>query len=697
MFPPIKYGSSSVRKYLLLLFLSLSCPWLQAQLSPDTLATNQLETIQVKAQKIQKPWLKSAISSYTLSTELKEQLPQNSLQELLVNVPSIFSMNANNRAQDLRISVRGFGSRAAFGVRGVKFIVDGIPETTTDGQGQLDNLNLGIIQSIEVMNNGSSAFYGNASGGVINISTTDESAFQNQQHFTELGLGFQSFEGQLYQLTTGQKLGKTSLILHASHQQSEGYREQSDFQSTNVNIRLIHQLSDHSKIEGIFNYMDSPTADDPGGVNLMAFDSIPRSARDRNVQFEAGEAISQLKTSLRYTSRFFDKLDFQTYGFYSRRDFFGKLPFSNSGIIDLRRDFAGHGSSLSGQLKRRSLQWKWYAGYEWSLQNDERQRFVNMDGAQGAATLDQTEKFGNIGLFLLNDFTIGQWIVNAALRYDNNQIEAVDAFLSDGDNSGEIDLDDVNYSVGVAYQINQRQSIFASVSTSFETPTLNELSNNPTGGGLNPALAPQQATHFELGFKGFLPTQGRFQLTAFFIRSKDELLPFEIEQFPGRTFFRNIGRSDRLGAELFYQQNFHPLISLQTNWAVHQFTFEEYILDGEDFNGNRLPGTPNFQGNINLLLTPLARLHINLQNQSIGKIYTNDGNSEAQDSRSITSISIKYILEKDQFRFMPYIGINNLFKTKYADNIRINAFGQRYYEAAPDLFVYGGIRVRFAK
>ncbi|MEM9983615.1 MAG: Plug domain-containing protein, partial [Bacteroidota bacterium] len=147
----------------------------------DSLALEH-DSVLVQAAKIAKPWLESATSSYVIQPVQREQVAQNSLQEFLLPAPSVFSLNANNRAQDLRISIRGFGSRAAFGVRGVKIIVDGIPETTTDGQGQLDNLNLGILQQIEVLNNGSAALYGNASGGVLNLRTLDESAFREQNH-----------------------------------------------------------------------------------------------------------------------------------------------------------------------------------------------------------------------------------------------------------------------------------------------------------------------------------------------------------------------------------------------------------------------------------------------------------------------------------------------------------------------------------
>ncbi len=675
----------------LLLFLHI--PHFAKSQSDTTITAKSLETIVVQATKIEKPWLKSANSSYTTTTDNKDQLAQNSLQEFLVQSPSIFALNANNKAQDLRISIRGFGSRAAFGVRGVKIIVDGIPETTADGQGQLDNLNLGIIERVEVLNNGSSALYGNASGGLINIRTTDEKTFQHRHQFVNLGLGLHSFGGQQYQLTLGKKINNTSLIIHANHHQGEGYREQSAFQSTNFNVRLVQALSKKSKIEAIVNYMNSPKADDPGGVNLTFFDSIPTAARAQNVQFKAGESINQFKASLRFQSAIGKRFNLNTYGFYSNRNFDGRLPFSFGGMIELKRNFFGHGTALTHSYKKNKFHWKTQLGYELAMQIDDRQRFENLDGEQGATTLYQDEQFTNVGMYWINDFTLQKWTINASLRYDFNDIEAKDKFLDNGDDSGSIQLNDFNYSLGLAYQLTKAQSLFVSYSTSFETPTLNELSNNPDGSGFNPNLKAQFAHHLETGIKGFFRQQSSFQVSAFYIASQNELLPYELENIPGRTFYRNIGNSKRLGVEFFIKHHLKPSLTVTTNWSFHQFTFSEYELDGNNLDGNTLPGLPNFQGNIQLDIQPFKNLKLNLHSQLIGKIFTNNNNTDYQDPKSILNFSIKYSIDKSKFKLSPYFGINNLFRTNYADNIRINAFGGRYYEAAPQQFIFGGVRV----
>ncbi len=667
----------------------------QSHQEDSTFSTQNLEAVLIKATKIQKSWVPATASIYAISANNKDQFVQNSLQEFLVESPSVFALNANNKAQDLRIAIRGFGSRAAFGVRGVKIIVDGIPETTTDGQGQLDNLNLGIIDRIEVLNNGSSALYGNASGGVINVMTLNESVFSDKNQFLEVGLGGYSFGGQQYQLTAGKQFKNTAVIFHGNHNQSNGYRDHSEFQSSNLNLRVIQKFSPSSTLEAIVNYMDSPTSNDPGGVNQVLFDSIPTAARDRNVQFDAGEAIDQFKGSLRFTSALNKKLKLNTYGFYSNRNFFGKLPFEFGGMIDLQRNFFGHGSTLSFIDKKEKTTWTALLGYDYSGQRDFRERFFNNDGEQGGVTLSQDEEFTNLGIYAINDFSINSLTFNLALRYDFNKIEVIDQLIeNDADDSGTIDLNDFNYTLGVSYQFSDSKSIFASYSTSFETPTLNELSNNPDGSGFNPNLKAQSAQHFEVGVKGYILEKTTFQLSIFNIVSNNELLPYELDSIPGRTFFRNVGKTNRQGIELFVRQPINDFISLSTNWSFNKFTFGDYDLDGENLDGKTLPGLPNFQGFVQLDLRLLEKVEINFQNQILGKIYTDNSNAVFQKAKLISNISLKYNFEKEKFSLHPYIGVNNIFQTKYADNIRINAFGSRYYEAAPNVMIFGGLRLR---
>jgi len=91
--------------------------------------------------------------------------------ETLDRIPGVVALNRQNYAQDLQISIRGFGARSSFGVRGLRLYVDGVPATLPDGQGQVSNFPLNAAERIEVLRGPFSALYGNSSGGVIALTT----------------------------------------------------------------------------------------------------------------------------------------------------------------------------------------------------------------------------------------------------------------------------------------------------------------------------------------------------------------------------------------------------------------------------------------------------------------------------------------------------------------------------------------------
>ena len=304
-------------------------------------------------------------------------------------MPSLFIQNANNFAQDLRISLRGFGARSAFGIRGIKIIIDGIPETTPDGQGQLDNLPLGLLKSFEVLRGPSASLYGNASGGVIYLNTIDqleEETFQLQSRFG--AYGFQS-----YQFNTYLKEAKTSALIHLSRTQTNGFRKNSGFKQNLLNIKVNNTITPKSTLKLQLNYTNSPRAEDPGGITLEDTEADWSQARQRNVEYDTFESVDQFKTGLTWHQGLGDLWKLDTYGFYSFRDFYGKLPFENGGIIDLNRNYFGLGSQLTYKQNRHL----WKIGVETAQQSDQRDRYINLTGSQGALSFSQLEKFRNFG------------------------------------------------------------------------------------------------------------------------------------------------------------------------------------------------------------------------------------------------------------------------------------------------------------
>ena len=647
----------------------------QAQ-NQSALVTITLSEVALQAPKTETPRNQLPFSLSVQSVdEFQKIYQQLSLQEYLVAVPGLFTQNANNYAQDLRISLRGFGARAAFGIRGIKLIVDGIPETTPDGQGQLDNLPLGLLSSVEVLRGPSASLYGNASGGVLYLNTLDQLENETIQLQSRLGAyGFQS-----YQLNTSLKGEKTVALLHINRTKTDGFRQNSGFEQTLFNTKIKHRLSSKSTLQLQLNYTDSPRAEDAGGITLEDTEVDWSQARQRNVAYDTYESVNQFKSGLRWQQDWGDQWNLDTYGFYTFRDFYGKLPFENGGIIDLTRNYFGFGSRLNYiQDKHR-----WQIGIETAQQADQRDRYLNLNGAQGSLSFSQLESFGSFGIYILDEVRWEKVLLRTSLRYDDLRLGADSV-------SEDQTYQVLNPSVGLSYEVASQHRLFADFSSSFETPALSELSANPSGAeGLNLELEPARALNYELGWKG-LWAKIRMEANVFFIESTNEILPYELEAFPGRAFYRNAGATQRWGVEVFGSYQWEQW-ELQASMTQAQYRFTE----NNTSEGNTLPGIPNSQFFLQVGYTSLQNWQFQLTGEHIGSLYADTDNAVQIEAFQKVRLQGGKTIALGDLELNLFAGINNLFDVRYFDNIRLNAFGGRYYEPAPGRNAFFGLSAAF--
>ena len=647
----------------------------QAQ-NQSALVTITLSEVALQAPKTETPRNQLPFSLSVQSVdEFQKIYQQLSLQEYLVAVPGLFTQNANNYAQDLRISLRGFGARAAFGIRGIKLIVDGIPETTPDGQGQLDNLPLGLLSSVEVLRGPSASLYGNASGGVLYLNTLDQLENETIQLQSRLGAyGFQS-----YQLNTSLKGEKTVALIHINRTKTDGFRQNSGFEQTLFNTKIKHRLSPKSTLQLQLNYTDSPRAEDAGGITLEDTELDWSQARQRNVAYDTYESVNQFKSGLRWQQDWGDQWNLDTYGFYTFRDFYGKLPFENGGIIDLTRNYFGFGSRLNYiQDKHR-----WQIGIETAQQADQRDRYLNLNGAQGSLSFSQLESFGSFGIYILDEVRWEKVLLRTSLRYDDLRLGADSV-------SEDQTYQVLNPSVGLSYEVASQHRLFADFSSSFETPALSELSANPSGAeGLNLELEPARALNYELGWKG-LWAKIRMEANVFFIESTNEILPYELEAFPGRSFYRNAGATQRWGVEVFGSYQWEQW-ELQASMTQAQYRFTE----NNTSEGNTLPGIPNSQFFLQVGYTSLQNWQFQLTGEHIGSLYADTDNAVQIEAFQKVRLQGGKTIALGDLELNLFAGINNLFDVRYFDNIRLNAFGGRYYEPAPGRNAFFGLSAAF--
>ena len=505
------------------------------------------------------------------------------LSEYIERIPGVFISNDNNFAQDSRISIRGFGSRANFGIRGIKLIVDGVPETTPDGQSQIDNLNLELIKNIEVIRGTSSSLYGNSSAGVIKI----KSITDFDKNFSKISYSTGSHSQVKKQAFFGIKNKNSYYTVLLGETKAKGYRSYSDFKNSNFNLNFKKNFSKNSWLNVNFNIVSSPYAKDAGGLTLNEVTDNRSQARKRNLQYKTEEDINHYKFSSSFNNEISKSVLFSTYTFFSKRYYNGKIPVENGGAIKLNRDYWGIG--LNFQINRRA---KTHIGIDFGNQNDLRKRFNNIKGEIGDLVLNQYEKFKNLGIYLVNNFQIKNFTINSGFRYDLNRIEMEDLISENINLHDQITLKSFNPSLGINFKINKNSRVFINTSSGFETPTLNEYSATPIGTGFNKDLKSQKNMGYELGASLFNLSK-KFSLDFVFFESvtNDEVLSYEDENFPDQKFYNNAGKSKRKGIEIAGLLKLNNTI-LSSSYSSGDYYFKDFSENSSDYSGNKIPGIP---------------------------------------------------------------------------------------------------------
>ncbi len=661
-----------------------------ATLLAEDVPQNTLDEIVITATRLETTVRDAARSVSVVDQErIQNGRQQLALDEALAGIPGLYMQNRYNFSQDLRVSLRGFGARSSFGIRGIKIIIDGIPETLPDGQTGVDSIDLGSARRIEVLRGPSSSFYGNASGGVIAV----ETELGQEDPFVEANVAAGDLGYEKYQLKTGGRTDSLNYLINVSTQKLDGYRDHSRAKGSLVNARFGIPLGEQDSLTVAFNYTDQPVAEDPGGINAAQAATDPSSARDRNLLFNGGEKLDQQRVGFVYKrNRSSGNLTVRNY--YVWRDFSNRLPFEGGGSVDLDRYFYGLGAQFAfGDMLPDNFELS--VGIDIDRQDDGRKRFDNLQGILGPMVFDQQEIVDGNGIFVQSRYEFNDsWSLSAGLRYDDISYDITDRYLADGDDSGRITFDQLSPSIGINYDFG-RGILFGAFSSSFATPTTTELANPDGSGGFNQALDAQTARSYELGYKAG-GQQLYYELAVFYIDLQDELTPFEVASSPGRTFFANAGESSRTGIEAALSWTGMAGFGFDASLTWSDFQFDEFIDDnGNDFSGSRMPGLPEIFGYLGLRYESDNGLVMAFDTNYSGSLFANNSNTVKVPSYVVSDLRATYEFQNGNWLFRPYVGINNLFNERYNSNIRINGFGARYFEPAPDRNIYAGIVIRF--
>ncbi len=670
---------------------------LATPLAAQDTAAVRLPEVEVRASRDASPLHLVPAGVTVLGPDALRHRPAAALEEVLRLVPGLYAVNPGNPAIDERISIRGFGARSAFGVRGVQVILDGIPQTLPDGQGQLTDVDLAEAERIEVLRGGTSTLYGNAGGGVVAVETGRLGRLGRQGRLGGLaeggGDGFVKLVAD-----AAVPAGPGTLSLGGGWARGDGWREQSAYETRRARLGWAGVLGDDTDLRATLRWTDQPRSENPGGLTAAEVAEDPTQAAPANLAVDARKAVEQWAGAVAVTRRLGGTADSRTADsrtvgqsdrrvrmalFGSLREVENPLAF---GTILLDRVNGGLRAEATLPLGGRMLPLL-TTGLDAQWAQDDR---VNLSPDGSQVTLDQEDRTRELGPFaLLRLAPVRAWVVSAGLRYDHVRFAVDDRLLGDGDDSGERTMARLVPSLGVVWARGDAFEPYAGVRSSFETPTTTELANRPEGGGgLNPDLGPQTAVHWELGARGRSP---RLEWTAaLFLAEVDDLLvPFEDPSVPGRRFFRNAGQSRHRGAEVGFTWRPADPLTLRGAYTRADYAYVDYEVDGERYDGNTVPGVPRDFLVAGVELRLGSGLGAALEQAVASRVEANDANSADADGWASTDLRLWW--ERAGVRVRPFLSVRNLFDRAYVGSVVVNAAGGRYYEPAARRWVAVGV------
>lgn len=628
------------------------------------------------------------------------------LDESLWLIPGLSVSNRNNPAQDPRISIRGFGARSAFGVRGIRVLRDGIPLTLPDGQTPVDYLDLESVGSVEVMRGSASSLYGNAGGGVVDLRTSEPLAvpISAAARFWNGAFASRRFVAKTAGSTNG-----FGYQANVARTESDGYRDYSRQRTTNGFGRLSYD-NDNASYGIEWLGVNTPVAQNPGAITRAQFETDPQLADPLSVRKGARKGVKQSQFGLT-ARRAISRGELEASGYVGTRGLDNPLTF---GVVDVDRTTSGGNLRATLPFSTFGTDNRFTLGTEVQFQNDWRRNFTNCNDIplpttptatcptpgveRGSITLNQREIVSSVGSYLRDELELGEtYILTASARADAVRFRVKDKLITatNPDDSGERRLGAVSPMFGILAHLSDSHSAYANVSTAFETPTATELGNQPSGaGGINQELKPQRSLTYEVGVKGLGASGFQYNAALFSTRVQDELIPFDIPSSPGRRFFRNAGRTSRRGAELGLGVELGD-IELGSAYTYANYRFVDFTVGTTDYAGNRIPGIPRQTFELTATLhTPFASFVT--EGTTTDRMFVDDANSQSAPGYAILNARIVSSAFWQGSGAEVIVGAQNLFNTRYISSVSVNAAGGKFYEPGSQRAVYVGITLQGA-
>lgn len=663
-----------------------------------------VDTVTVTATRVEQPEFDVPASIDVISgDDLYGRNLGVNLSEGLTAVAGMHARDRQNYAQDTQISIRGFGARASFGIRGIRLYVDGIPATQPDGQGQVSHFNLATADRVEVLRGPFSSLYGNASGGVIQLFTADG----GEQSSLSLGSAFGSFGAWRTNIGASGQLGESGNAdynIGYSHFETDGFRDHSEAERESFNGKVNLRVGSNGKLSLVANYFDSPETQDPLGLTRQQFEQDPSQADSRADDFRTRKSIEQIQGGAIYEHALSDQSGLRLVGYGGRRQvqqFLAIPTFVQTGsethsgaVIDLDNEYAGT-----------DMQWNWeglidgrplllVVGMSYDMLSQERLGFegfvldqgVQIVGDRGRLRRNEVNDIDNFDQYIQAALDLSdRWSAMLGLRHSKVEFDSQDKYIvgANGDDSGRTDFSQTTPSFGLMFKASPGLHLYSAFGRGFETPTFAEAAYRPDGGpGLNFELQAARSSNTEVGAKWRLNPSTRINAALFHIRTRDELIV--ATSSGGRTTFVNGGDTLRQGAELSLDARLIKNVQLLMSWTV---------IEAELPDGNQLPGVPesSFYGALNW--GGETGWHAGIDGQYVDAVAVNDDNSEFAPAYGIMGLNAGYALKQRWGRLSTFLRMENVLDEDHVGSVIVNERNGRYYEPGPDTSVIGGFQI----
>ncbi|XZW18525.1 TonB-dependent receptor family protein [Acinetobacter baumannii] len=673
----------------------------------------KLPTLHVEATRTDTGYLQTPASVFRIEAPQVDSSSQVNLTEVVKGIPSLQIRNRENYAQDLQLSMRGFGARSTFGVRGIRLYVDGIPATMPDGQGQTSNIDLSSLDHVEVLTGPFSSLYGNSSGGTI-LTSTKEGQGKDSIELSYSGGSHDKSRAGLVLQGGAKGANEPSYVISSSYFDTDGYREHSGAEKVLNNAKLSWNLDDGSKINWVTNYVKI-NADDPGGLTRADWQNNPKQVVQNVLDYNARKEIEQTQTGLTWSKPINDQHELYAMTYMGQRqvtqyqsipDTVQKnpnTPYQAGGVIDFKRNYYGADFRWTGKelLPNTTLS----IGVALDAMKEDRQGYQNFNdtgdkGVKGALRRDEDNTLWNIDPYVQASWQfLPTWRLDTGVRYSNVHYKSKDYYIVglNGDNSGKTSYEEVLPSVALSWQITPEVLAYASYAKGFETPTFTEMAYPAQGGASTLDLKPSTSDTYETGLKS-QNQLGDFTLAVFQTKTKNDIV--SAESFGGRSTFRNADKTLREGVEFAWNKKLWRDLTAIASYTYLDATFDSTVPAAGKISdipeGNAIPGIAKNQAYVSLAWQPSHGLYGGVDVQYMDKVYVNDTNSDAAPSYSVTSANVGYAWVMGDWKVNSFARVDNLFDRNYAGSVIVNDSTQpvgRYFEPADGRNWSAGLRV----